>query len=152
MKNLTLKIITFTVVLGIIALAINYVFGAETFIYLRRYTVHYFNGTPVNMYKIDFWSYVKNIQTSATNASVLELKLPTREWNNDIPNDLALLMDFVILIINILLYPIKIGAYLLQNILAILGINNDTENTRNGLAWLIIFIRDILGRVSIPYI
>ncbi len=151
-NRLILRIFTFFIVLGIVALAINSVFGAETFIYLRRETVAQINGTNYNMWKLDLYSYIKNLETSASNASILELKLPTRTWNNDIANNLALIMDFLILIINVLLWPLKVGSYVLTNILAILGINNDTENARNGLSWLVIFVRDILSRISIPYI
>jgi len=152
MKNLILRIFTFTIIIGVVALAFNNIFGNETITYLQKERITMLNGQSFFMWKIDWWGYVNNLQLATTNTSVLELKLPTREWNNDVANDLALLIDFVILLANILLYPIKLGAYLLQNIMAILGVNTDATNNNNGLAWLVIFVRDILGRISIPYV
>lgn len=158
MKNLVLKVITFTIILGIIALAINHAFGSATFVYLRRVNVFYLNGEPQYMWKLDLWNYVKNIQTTASNPSVLQFELPTRQWDStvqsyqDFTNNLALVVDYIIVVLNVLLYPLKVGSYLLQNILAILGINTNTSDPNNGLAWLIIFVRDMLSRVVIPYI
>lgn len=158
MKNLLLKIITFTIVLGIIALAINNTFGSATFVYLRKVNIMYVNGQPTYMWKLDLWNYIKNIQTTASNPSVLQFELPTRQWDStvqsyqDFTNNLALVVDYIIVILNVILYPLKVGSYLLQNILAILGINTNTSDANNGLAWLVIFVRDMLSKVVIPYI
>lgn len=110
------------------------------------------------MWKLDLWNYIKNIQTTASNPSVLQFELPTRQWDStvqsyqDFTNNLALVVDYIIVVLNVLLYPLKVGSYLLQNILAILGINTNTSDPNNGLSWLIIFVRDMLSRVVIPYI
>lgn len=151
MKNLLLKIVTFTIVIGIVGFAINTLFGSQTILYLQKKTF-YVNGNSWYMWEFKWWDYIKNLQTTATDGSILQFDLPTRVWNNDILNNLAVLGNFLIMIVNFLLYPIKVGAYLIQNVLALLGVNNDVTNTRNGLAWLVEFVRNILGNIAIPYI
>lgn len=158
MKNLILKTVTFTIILGIVALAINHAFGSATFVFLRKVNIMYVNGEPQYMWRLDVWNYIKNIQTTASNPSVLQLVLPDREWDStvqsyqDFTNNLALVVDYIIVVLNVLLYPLKVGSYLLQNLLAILGINTNTSDPNNGLSWLVIFVRDMLSKVVIPYI
>ena len=94
---------------------------------------------------------------ATTNLSVLVFKTPTRQWNNNMDwnalgNNLLVILDYLIMVINILLYPIKVGAYLLQNVLAIFGVNNNPNDTNNGLGWLVTFVQDILGNFAIPYL
>lgn len=152
MKNAILKVIVFIIVIGILGMAFNNAFGYETIMYLQKEQITMANNGHFYIWKIDFWNYIKNIQLTTSNLSILQFKTPTRQFNSDIANNLALIMDFLIMIINLLLYPMKVGAYLIQNFLAILGINTDTSAQYNGLAWLVIFVRDILGQIAIPYI
>lgn len=152
MKNAILKVITFIIVIGILGMAFNNAFGYETIMYLQKEQITMANNGHFYIWKIDFWSYIRNIQLTTSNLSILVFKTPTRQWNSDVTNNFALVIDFLIMIINLMLYPLKVGAYLIQNLLAILGINTDTTATHNGLAWLVIFVRDILGQIAIPYI
>ena len=161
MKRAILKIITFTIVIGVFALAFNMAFGNQTITYLTKIRVNTTQGNNFYYYKFDFWNYLKNIQLTTSDISVLTFEMPTRTWQSPtditdffpiIANDLAVILDYVIMIINILLYPLRVGAYLIRNVLAILGVNTDTTNEYNGLAWLIKFVRDILSRIAIPYI
>ena len=152
MKSAILKVIIFIIVIGILGMAFNSAFGYETVIYLQKEQITMANHTHFYIWKIDFWSYIKNIQLTTSNLSILEFKLPTRQWNNDIANNFALVIDFLIMIVNLMLYPLKVGAYLIQNLLAILGINTDVTAPHNGLSWLVTFVRDILGNISIPYV
>lgn len=151
MKHALLKAITFTIVIGILAMAINNAFGYETIVYLQKQQIN-INELHFYIWKIDFWNYFKNIQLTTSNLSILEFKLPTRQWNSDVANNFALVVDYLIVQINVLLYPLKIGAYLIQNVMAIMGINNDINATHNGLAWLVQFVRDILSNIAVPYI
>ena len=152
MKHALLKIITFIIVIGVLGMAFNNAFGYETIMYLSKQQINLPNNAHFYIWKIDFWQYFKNIQLTTSNLSILEFKLPTRQWNSDIVNNLKIIVDYLIVLANLMLYPLRIGAYLIQNILAILGINTDTNATHNGLAWLVIFVRDILGQIAIPYI
>lgn len=157
MNKIILKLLIGTIIIGIIAIAINTVFGSETITYLQKERLTLSNNYIWYMWKFDFWGYIKNIETTATNGSVLVFDLPTREWENvqnlsDLGNNIALLVDYLIMVINIILYPLRLGSYLLQNVLAILGVNTDTTNAKNGLSWLVIFVRDVLGNIIIPYI
>ena len=151
MKHALLKAVTFTIVIGILAMAINNAFGYETIVYLQKQQINV-NNTHFYIWKIDFWNYFKNIQLTTSNLSILEFKLPTRTWNNDVANNFALVVDYLIVQINVLLYPLKIGAYLIQNVMAIMGINSNVNATHNGLKWLVQFVRDILSNIAVPYI
>ena len=152
MKHALLKAVTFTIVIGILAMAINTAFGYETIVYLQKEQINMVNNDHFFIWKIDFWQYISNIQLTTSNLSILEFKLPTRTWNTDIANNFALVVDYLIVQINVLLYPLKIGAYLIQNVMAIMGINNDITATHNGLKWLVQFVRDILSNIAVPYI
>lgn len=142
--------ITFTILIGVLGLSLNAILGNQTITYVEKIQVDTLN-THFYIWKFNFWNYIENIQLNATNTSVLIFKLPTREFSNDLINNLALIMDYLIVLANVLLYPIKITAYLLQNILAIVGINRNPDEY-NGLYWLYQFVHDILGNFAIPYI
>lgn len=154
MKSLT-KLAIALIVIGVLGLAFNNAFGYETIMYLQKQQINMLDGNHFYIWKIDFWHYIQNIQLTTSNLSILEFKLPTREWINDIaylPNNLAVIMNWLIMIANIMLYPFKVGSYLIMNLLAILGINTDTNASHNGLKWLVIFVQNILGQIAIPYI
>lgn len=151
MKNLILRIVTFTILMGIVALTINTAFGSETVLFLQK-EQHFTLGNKWYIWKFNWWGYISNLQTSTTDTSILQLELPPRQWNSDIANNLGLIMDYLILIINILLYPLKLASYLVTNVLAIFGVNMDVTNNKNGLAWLVIFVRDMLSQIVVPYI
>lgn len=151
MKRKIIKIITFLICLGVLAMGINTIFGNETITYLSKIRIDLTNGQHFYIWRYDFWTYIKNIQTAIQDVSEFTLNLPTRQWNNDVANNVLLLLDYVIVVINILLYPLRIGAYLLNNILSILGVNNDMNATNNGLKWLYQFVRVVIG-IEIPYI
>ena len=164
MKNkLVIPIVIFTILLGIVALALNTALGNHTITYIEK--IRYTTGnTSFYYWKFTWWQYLSNLELTTTDLSILQFDMPSRQWIHitatitqeqfwiELGNNMALMLDYVIMVINILLYPLKIGAYLLRNVLAILGINQDTTDSRNGLAWMVIFVRDILTRIVIPYI
>lgn len=154
-----IRIISATILLGVFALALNMVLGNQTITFVEKVNVNTL-GTNFYIWRFNFWPYINNLQLSATNVSELIFKLPTRKWRwmsnvfdgEALTNDLALMVDWVIMIINIILYPIRVTAYLIRNTLAICGVNNDTTNPNNGLSWLVIFVREVIGNFKIPYI
>lgn len=157
MKRTIVKFISFTILIGVIALCINTALGKDTIMFLDKQTIYYGSNNHWFMWKFDFWKYLLNLQMATTNISVLVFKTPTRQWNNNMDwnalgNNLLVILDYLIMVINILLYPIKVGAYLLQNVLAIFGVNNNPNDTNNGLGWLVTFVQDILGNFAIPYL
>lgn len=152
MKRQIIKAITFLICIGVLGMAINTLFGYETITYLQKQQITMLNGNHFYIWKYDFWTYIKNIQLAITNLNEFTLNLPTRQWSGtDVANNILLLLDYVIVVINVLLYPLRIGAYLLNNMLAILGINNDLNASNNGLKWLYIFVNNVIG-LEIPYI
>lgn len=152
-------IVCWTILIGVIGLSLNTVLGGHTITFVQKQNVQTL-GTNFYIWKFDFWHWIENIQLAASNVTRLELEIPTRTWQNmssivdgaALANDLALMVDYVILIINVILYPIRIGAYLTLNALAILGVNNDLNDSKNGLAWLMQFVQTCINLFQIPYI
>lgn len=143
MKKLFITIITTSILIGVIGLSINLLWGNETVSYLTSFTEN-----NIVYYKYDFYSYLKNIKISTLDTSILQLKLHTRTWTNDIVNNLAYMLDTLIVPINILLYPIRVSAYMGRTLLSIVGIDIQTEN---GLSWLIDTM-NVLINLQIPYV
>ena len=139
MRRAIMPVIYFTIIIGFIALTLNMTIGKNTISFL--YPSEQSNG--ILMWKYDLASYVKNIKDNATAVTELEITLPPREWEDlsilefgeQLGNNLALILDWIIFIVNIFIYPLRIGAYLLRNFMAIIGINVTTPN-QNGLWWL----------------
>ena len=155
MKQTILKMVAFTIVIGILALAINTAFGPQTIMFLEKEQITY-GTTHFYMWKYNFWKYIANLQLATSDLSVLVFKVPDKQWNNNMDwnalgNNMLVMLNYLIMVINIMLYPFKIGAYLLQNLLALFGINHDVNNARNGLAWLVRFVQEIIGEIAIPY-
>lgn len=163
MKKILISMITFTIIIGIVALSINTAFGNQTITFIEK--VRYQTGnTHFYYYRFTWWEYITNLSLTTTDTSILIFDMPTRQWQaiqgnvfedvwwQYLGNDLAVILNYIIMGINILLYPLKLGAYLLRNVIALLGINQNTNDQYNGLAWLVIFVRDILSNIVIPYV
>lgn len=139
-------------VLGVIALALNQILGNVINLSYKEQI----GNTGLYWQRYDTWAYIQNLKNSFRNTTELSLNLPTREWEYSnsgwgwLSNDLALLLDYIILVINILLYPLRIGFYMVQIIMSLIGI--DTINyANNPLKWLI----DLTYRIKslqIPYV
>lgn len=139
MRRAFMPLIYFTIIIGFIALTLNMTIGKNTISFLYPSS----QGNGILMWKYDLASYIKNIKDNATQVTELELTLPDREWQNlsilefgeQLGNNLALILDWIIFVINIFIYPLRIGAYFLRNFMAIIGINV-TSPSGNGLWWL----------------
>lgn len=156
MKVIT-KIAIITIIMGCIALSFNVAFGNQTITYVERIRL---GTTGAYYYKFNFAEYLQNLTLSISNTSTLTLQMPTRTWQTmtsiidgeALGNNLALILDYLIMVINIIIYPLRIGAYILKNLTAIIGINQDTTNQYNGMAWLVNLLEWLIARVAIPYI
>lgn len=156
MKVIT-KIAIITIIMGCIALSFNVAFGNQTITYVERIRL---GSTGAFYYKFNFAEYLQNLTLSISNTSTLTLEMPTRTWQTmasiidgeALGNNLALILDYLIMVINIIIYPLRIGAYILKNLTAIIGINQDTTNQYNGMAWLVNLLEWLIARVAIPYI
>ena len=97
---------------------------------------------------------------AAQKTTYLNIKLPTRQWENngieiiglldDIINNLCVIMDWGLFAINIMLFPFRVICYLVQILLAFVGINIDVTNN-NAFTWLI-NLTNYLIPIQIPYI
>lgn len=131
--------------LGVFGVAINLVFGANTIINITKETSEL---TGYTYYKYDFSNYFKNLALNIGQIQNINIELPTRQWQNEIINDLAVILDYLILILNVILYPLRFGAYIVSVIFAILGVEYQQVGMRN---WLVIFIYS-LQKAYIPYV
>lgn len=145
----------FLIVIGIVAISLNTIFGYNTIAYLERVRIE---ETGQWIYKYNFINYISNLQMSIGDTAQLELILPWRtwtaniditNWGNAIGNNMALILDYIIMILNVLLYPFRVGAYITQQMLAILGVkilNNETN-----IKWLTNLVETLKG-LQIPYV
>lgn len=157
MMRLFKKIIKYTIILGVIGFCLNMIFdNAIGFLQIERY-----NG--VLIYRYDYFSYMENLRQSFTGTTELTLELPTRIWQNTnanmineefwevMGNNLALIFDYLIFALNILLWPLRLMAYFLRGVLAIIGLNviSPQEST---LKWLIDLVNNMVNFIQIPYV
>lgn len=132
--------------LGVIGLSLNQLFGYGTMSFLVQNQDEF---TGVRYTTINIQNYISNIQKTFYDIDKLILELPTKQWSSDIVNNLKIIVDYLIMIVNVTLYPLRAGAYVTKLLLAILGIDLYT-GTQNGISWLITFINAMQG--GIPYI
>ena len=149
------KIINFTLIIGIVGIAFNYVFGANTVGYIKQIQVP---NTDLVMYQYDFAAYIRNLTIVFQETPSIVLEIPTRTWQtltmeawaDQLGNNLALILDYIIMINNVLNFPLRVGGYAVRIAISILGINLvDPPNTN--INWLIVLI-DTLRNLFIPYI
>lgn len=159
------KLKTFCVILmivGVIGIAINTMFGYGTVSWFTRYR----NGN-VWLYRFDVSGYIRNIELSFQDYSRLSLSMPETEWIDMadydysiidgewwqiLGNNLAVMLNYVLLIGNVLIYPIRIGAYAIREILAVVGVNVINPNADSGLYWLVSLCNWLQENAQIPYI
>lgn len=103
----------------------------STILQLREY-----NG--IEIYQIDLMKYIRSVESGIKSISTLTLEKPQMYFGIGLVNRLINLTNWLLLIINFLLYPLRLGGYLVLNVMAILGINT-LEGHNHGLSWLINF-------------
>lgn len=145
------KILILTILIGTISIALTFLFNDQNIsVLITKETI---NGTALTWYKFNWVAYKENLLTQINNVTELALPIPTRSWSNEgtldaIVNNLALMLDYIILILNVLLYPIKIGGYFVNFILAILGLN---VSQGSSLEWLGTLANRMIA-LTIPYV
>ena len=158
MKQSFSKILIGTIIIGLIGYCFNLIFGNSVgFIEIERH-----NG--ILIYTYNFFDYLENLRNSFSGTTALTLELPTREFitlegtnilESDfwqaMGNNMALMLDYIIFALNILLWPLRLGAYLIRAILAIIGINVIPPITHN-LKWLVDLVNNMIEFIQIPYI
>lgn len=158
----TLKsICIFIMIICTTMVAINFLFQDANTIPL----VEQHNMQGYSYYTFNINEYFRNIETSLNDTAELELRLPARQWINitnnileeqfweDLGNNLALILDYIIMILNVIIYPLRIGGYTLQQILAFIGlpVNKILMGQDNKLAWMV-QVTNVLKALQIPYV
>lgn len=165
-KSITKVLIIFTMI-ALIGVALNSMFGvAGDYSPISFITKEQIGETSLYWFKYDFHSYTSNISNTFSNFSILSLEFPKTEWQNTtasivedefwavLLNDLSYIFNWIIFGINILLYPLRIGGYLLLNLLSIVGLNTQEiilNNQAEGLGWLVLLAK-VLAEFQIPFI
>lgn len=133
MKRVATKIVIVIMLIPVIGVALNITFGWATVTFLSVIRT----GNNIYLYKFDVWNYIQNLKNSFETVSNLSINWQTRLWNDDIINNLAYLTNIIIYIGNLLIYPFRVGGYLVINILAILGVDTISQANAGGLQWLV---------------
>ena len=154
MTNPYKKVILFFITIGIVAISFNYIFGQNTIGLITSETIP---GTDLTWYRLDTYQYVKQLQIIFEEPPQLFFELPERDfvtmelatyWQ-DLGNNLAVILDYVISAVNVLLWPIRVGGYTARLILAIFGV--DVTNFDGSIGWLTQFVYNLLN-LQIDYI
>lgn len=135
--------IVWIIVLGIIALALSTIFDERTTILLST-----FEHNGIKLWKIDIWKYLTNLAISF-NPNNLSLEIPTLNQNNIITTTISMI-NYIIMLINILSYPLRISGFITLNMLALVGINMN-PNIIHNLTWLSNLAK-FFTELNIPYI
>lgn len=151
-----ITIMTFLVIIGVVGVALNLALGNQTVMYLTKTRI---DASGLYAYEFNFYNYLDNLRMAISNTTELNLELPTRTWQamtltdfgTALGNNLALMLDYIIFGLNCLIYPFRIGGYLIRNMIALIGINMSTNYAYNGMAWLV-QLSQFLIDIQIPYI
>lgn len=144
MRSRTIEVIKWIILLGAIAVALNILFGENTIVFVKRELIQ---GTTLTWYKYDFNAYIQNLTTKITDTTKLQLKMPPHWFNNTL-NAIISVVNYIIFGLNVLLYPLKVGGYIMSFILALIGFNTNKESS---LYWLGA-ISEALLKIEIPFI
>ena len=135
--------IVWIIVLGIIALTLSTIWDNNTTILLST-----FEHNGIKLWKIDLWTYLTNLAISF-NPNNLSLDIPTLNQTNIITITISSI-NYMIMLINIISYPIRISGFVALNIMALIGINMNPDITHN-LTWLI-NLGKFFTELNIPYL
>lgn len=153
------QIAIIALMIGVVAIGINMLFGTNTVSFIYRERVE---ASGLYWYKYDFWGYINNLKNSIADTAQLELSIQTRDWVNitstivqeqfwvDLGNNMAVILNWILFGLNVMLYPFRIAAYVIKQLLAFIGINTQSS-TNNGLWWLVQLVRFLTG-LQIPYV
>ena len=135
--------IVWIIILGVIALALSTIFDEKTTILLST-----FEHNGIKLWKIDIWKYLTNL-TISFNPNNLSLDIPTLNQTNIITTTISMI-NYIIMLVNIISYPLRISGFITLNIMALVGINMNPNITHN-LTWLI-NLGKFFTELNIPYI
>lgn len=150
--------VIWTIIIGTMAVGLNFIWTNSISFITTKYPTH----DPTTFYYVyDFKAYLQNMQFSAAKTTYLELKMPERQWQTgaweligivgQIGNNLAVILDYGILAINIVIFPFRIIAYIVQLLMAFIGFNmSNMEN--NAFAWLKTLTEWFIERLQIGYV
>lgn len=157
MKKTFTTISIVLIIIGVMGVALNQLFGYNTVSYLSSIRIE---ETDVWVYQYDLQTYIKNIQTAMNETTMLELRLPWRtwyttmdltNWPDRLANNLALILDYFIMFLNVFLYPLRVGAYSCKMALSIMGVNIMDSTETNPIYWIIDLINKLI-QIQIPYV
>lgn len=115
-------------------------------------------------YKLDTYSYIKNLESSITSTAELNLHLPNDIWQlptgtiveeqfwQAVLNNMQFIFNYFLLVANLFVWPLRLIAYILRQAMVIIGMNVQEGATTNGfLQWLVDLARN-LQMLEIPYV
>lgn len=147
------------IIIGVIGFSLATIFGKEVILLISE---HQTNG--ITYYKIDVWTYLDNIQTSIGQTAYLNLTTPSRRWAEitsniieeqfweDLGNNMAVILNWIIYGLNIIIYPFRIGAYVFKQILVVLGFNVEPQSQTHSMSWLVNLSNFLIQESYIRYV
>lgn len=146
------------IVIGVIGIALDNIWGYNTITYLTRYRDP---GSGLWFWRYDFGAYIKNLNNSLDVNLQEFITLPTRQWNwnidltnwpNVLTNNLMVVLNWLFFIWNngVLIFY-HVGAWLLSNVLALIGFDMTADYSGQPAYWLISAIQYLRSGIF-PYL
>lgn len=158
--QLVRKTSIFFIGIGLLALAIVFIFGEQTSSIITTQTGSI--GTYTTTFKtIDIPKYLDNLSNAWTNNPLnFEDILPSRTWQNGgnivnwepIFNNLALIFDWIYFPLNLLLWVIRWLCWVIRGISAVCGISVYVSPTGVYNSNLISILDFVIDKFMIPYV
>lgn len=153
--------IGFTII-ATLSFAIGTLFGTqqnELFSFINKQDYWPTMGLGISIYKLDVDKYLKNVELTLTNIRAFNFKMPEmyeiENWD-DTGKFFINILNVLIGMFNILVYPLQVAGYIVLNILGALGINTglDLNNPapESGIKWLIDVATYLTNSGLFPYI
>ena len=155
MKTLARKISIAIIIVGVCMLAINFLYGESTITLIHK---EHIPNTNVYWYKLDMQDYILNIRNSFQEAIYLNIEPVPQNWISNatidqyVNNNIPYIVNWVALILNILIMPVRIIFYILKGTLALMGIRVLNMSENNPIYWLIKICNWVIKEMIIPYI
>lgn len=147
-KKLSITIAIFAI--GIFAL--NMLLGGTDITFITQESYN-----NISFYKIDVYQYIQNISVVLDDIpNNLNLALPTRQFNDDLVNNLKVIADIFIFIANLLIFPLRVIAVILKFVLGLFGFTMTETTIVNGEIqtnnWWLYNVVNFLATAQLQYV
>lgn len=152
------KILILTTIIAFIGISLIAIYNDPSICtYIEEIEVQLGNKT-YHLLTYNFADYFENIKNTVSSPTMLKIEMIPQTWQmpsgswlepdfwEAILNNLEFMVNVGIFALNILLYPLRIWTYLGRTVLALIGVNRNS----NSISWIFQLIETFYGQL--PYL